>query len=301
MVLPGLFSRVSPGVYAALGGEASAILGERAYDGMSVVIPGRLSRNWTTQSVLTSNRRAPPVLAQTVAYDSPDLSAQSTLTSRGTFSSSLGLTLLDALTLRASLTAEQLKDTLVHNGRLEAQLEGDDLTLTGLYSIPEGIWACSYLQGLGPRAAVGGEAVHIPQTGMTLYAAGARGTARLGPMKATFVVQGNTERTANASVVADLGSNLQVAGSVTVSARKHDRVRGSASIGFTRRGARSQVTANCNAAGELSCEARKALDDGSVVEVVGSVDIRSGRSTVGVGVVLGSETVSKMFRPRCTD
>lgn len=301
MVLPGLFSRVSPGVYSALGGEAAAILEDRAYDGTSVVIPGRLSRSWTTQSVLTSSRRAPPVLAQTVAYNTPDLNAQCTLTSRGTFSSSMGLTLLDTLTLRASATAEQLKDTLTCNGRLEAQVEGDDLTLTGLYSIPEGICACSYLQGLGPRAAVGGEAVHIPQTGMTLYAAGARGIARLGPVKTTVVVQGNTERTANASVVADLNSNLQVAGSVTVSARKHDKIRGSASIGFTRRGARSQVTASCNMAGELSCEARKALDDGSVVEVVGSVDVRSGRSTVGVGVVLGSETVSKLFSLRRTN
>lgn len=219
---------------------------------------------------------------------------------------------------------------LVANGRAELHIEGGDYSLSGLYNVQGNIVSGSYLQGIGNKVAVGGEVVRLRSAhsstktdsssaimaeGGIRYASVNREHNSESGMIATARI--NTEKAASVSLLAQISGDLALAASVdanfkdeSLSERRSStedrpssssllerlrKTRLSASCGFTKLLRSSQVTVNCNTNGELCCDVRHAMQDGTVAEVIGSMDIFSGRTTIGLGLVLSEKVLPRFI------
>lgn len=341
MPFPGLFRNSNyPGEYAHLAQDAEAVLNDKAYDSFNLVSQHNLTPHTSLTTMLTTSHRGPPKITESLSIARPRGSFRGSVDSQGTLSGSYTTSILpgpryrNAARLRLlgdvhSFSAEKSKKVMA-TGRAELHVEGGDYSLSGLYSLPGHIIAGSYLQGFGDRIAVGCEIVRPPQTDpsvkpgtspIAMAAGGIRYTnisrERSSDPGIIATAQVNTEKTANASLLAQLSGELAVAASVNAdfcgfrSPEQKDvtkdrsalsgllnglkKTRLSASCGFTKLLKSSQVTVNCNTYGEVCCDVRHAMQDGTVAEVIGSLDIFSGRTTVGVGLVLSEQALPRFI------
>lgn len=220
---------------------------------------------------------------------------------------------------------------IMATGRAELHIEGGDYSLSGLYGLPGNIIAGSYLQGLGDKIAVGCEVVRPPQADSSVKTGTSPSAMAAGGIRYTNIrrehssepgvivtAQMNTEKTANVSLLTQLSGELAVAASINAdfcgvgvpeyknTTETHPvsssflsnlkKTRLSASCGFTKLPKSSQVTVNCNTYGEVCCDVRHAMQDGTVAEVIGSLDVFSGRATVGMGLVLSENVLPRLIR-----
>lgn len=220
---------------------------------------------------------------------------------------------------------------LVANGRAELHVEGGDYSLSGLYNVQGNIVSGSYLQGIGEKVAVGCEFIRLPQTRSSAKTDGSSVVMAEGGVRYTNVnrehlsesgvivtARMNTEKAASVSLLAQLSGDLIVAASVDANFKsealserrdstedrpsssgflgKLKKTRLHASCGFTKLLRNSQVTVNCNTNGEVCCDVRHAMQDGTVVDVIGSMDTFSGRTTVGMGLVLSEKALPRFIR-----
>ncbi|EFO65467.1 Hypothetical protein GLP15_5141 [Giardia lamblia P15] len=342
MPFPGLFRNGNyPGEYAHLAQDAEAVLNDKAYDSFNLVSQHNLTPHTSLTTMLTTSHRGPPKITESFSTVGPRGSFRGSIDSQGTLSGSYTTSVLPGSRYRNAARLRLLGDVhsfntekskkIMATSRAELHIEGGDYSLSGLYSLPGHIIAGSYLQGLGDKMAVGCEIVRPPQTDSSVKLGASPIIMAAGGIRYTNIsrerssdpgiivtAQMNTEKTANASLLAQLSGEFAVAASVNAdfcglrppehkdTIGNHSapsgllnglrRTRLSASCGFTKLSKSSQVTVNCNTYGEACCDVRYAMQDGTVAEVIGSLDIFSGRTTVGVGLVLSEQALPRFIR-----
>lgn len=333
-----------PGEYASIAREATAITDTKTFDGVNIVynktLPGPHEATLTEGLLLS--RRGPPVSSTSLQYATDFASASVSADTSKTASATV---LLDPFK-DATLLLKAIGDTralnnqlsvlapassprrleLMSSGRIELHLKGGDFALSGLYSTRGDIFAGSLMQSLTRDVCVGGELVHIGQSGDNMYACGARFNRIVREEKGEgfcVTVQGNSEKTASVGAMyqlsktlagamtanfdfKDMAESLRAQGAVHTDAscasascssrcsmkracnkcvRLLKDIKAEISVGVTRVLPRAQVTSNINTHGDVSCDVKHVMSDGTVINVIASTDVQTGNVSLGMGLI----------------
>lgn len=253
MVLPGFLRQNNcPGLYADLASEATGVLPAAPFDGLSVVVQGRLGP-LSASSASALSRRAPPRQTATVSRAARWGSVSASLDLSKNASGSVELQPLgdDSLVLRVAgelaadkapvrrspsagerpstalarlraLAAEPTGTFFRPAGRAELHVRGGDFGLTAIGAIPERVGAASLLLAPTPTLAVGAEYVYVQPRAKHMVAAGAKYAAVLDSEKLSALAlsaQANTERSASLTAMYQPRAGLSLAAKVDLDAR----------------------------------------------------------------------------------